>query len=306
MGFWWGLPKFENSSSVAEKRRSCAELYLAHHGHHVTSLGISCFDRLVQLPCANLQELELSHCTLQLGPDSDSPGILAACESLTQLRAANCRMLDWSTGLSALAAVSKLRHLKLDSLDAWRADTAELLMHVPKLTCLYFGHVTSGGFQNSVLQISRLTDLQSLTLTAFSCSDTCSVSPSTAPGFSCLTALTSIHLERCRLDPAILQHSTLPHCQSLIVKRVRLISDPEGPSAASAMLLSCIARMASLERVSLWLKDTQWTDDMPAYKGLTASSKLQTLSLHNSGLPGDVWQAMLAADRSCPHLTVNV
>lgn len=277
-----------------------AELYLAHHGHQLTSLNLSFLTfALVQLPCANLQQLRLSCSTVQLGPNSNSPGILAACKRLTQLELFSCEVMDSTSGFSALAAVPKLQRLKLSFLGVpGESDEAELnmpssiSMHAPKLTCLKLQAYSGGSLQDGLLQLSSLTDLQKVAITAYR--SRCSVSSIKAPGLSSLTALTSTCFRHCQLDPAIMQHST--QLQSFKVEDVTLFCDPEDPPAASAMLLSCIARMTHLTTLSLSLTDTRWTDDITAYKALTASSKLQTL----------IWQAAFPADRTCPQLQVRV
>lgn len=128
-------------SNYDDKHGRSFELYLAHHGHHLISLDAAVYE-LVKLPCANIKQLQLTYCAVQLGPNSNSPGILAACEGLTQLVLEGCRVLDSVSGLSALVAVPQLQHLMFDSLTDCSADDSELsmpsslLMHVPKLTFL--------------------------------------------------------------------------------------------------------------------------------------------------------------------------
>lgn len=109
---------------------------------------------------------------------------------------------------------------------------------------------------------------------------------------------------RCCLDPSVLQHST--QLQSVQLNGVTFISNSGDPFAASAMLLSCTARMACLEQLSVSIKDTQWTDDLAAYTALTASSKLQILKLKSDALPRGIWLAVFPAGRTCPQLQVRV
>lgn len=121
------------------------------------------------------------------------------------------------------------------------------------------------------------------------------------------TALTSMCLDYCSLDPGFLQHST--QLQSLQLKWVTLTSGSgsvDSP-ADSAMLLSCVARMTNLEQLSLSLMYSGWTSDLMAYTALTASSRLQELELSDDTfLPHGIWQAAFPAARICPQLQVGV
>lgn len=139
----------------------------------------------------------------------------------------------------------KLQRLVITFLDDDAAlhMPSSLLTHIPKLTYL----VLNAGphtlyLQDGLLQLSSLTDQQSLFVSG-------SLTLSTTPGFNALTALTSLCVQECSLDPSFLQHST--QLQSLRLKWIDLVSDPEDPAAASTMLLSCIAHMTNLEQLNI-------------------------------------------------------
>lgn len=73
-------------------RAKCFLDWLAKYGHHVISLRISSWG-LQQLRCPNLQALSLEHCSVQLGPIDEQPGILVDCTKLTRLEL-GCTIMD--------------------------------------------------------------------------------------------------------------------------------------------------------------------------------------------------------------------
>jgi hypothetical protein len=120
---------------------------LTNHGQYLTSLQACSIDGdWQQLPCANLRELNLQHCRIQLDPSDSHPGILQSCTGLTRLTLCRPTTLDLSTGLSAIAAMQDLQDLRLYWLESssssseGRHDGIEypnsLLLHLTKLTSL--------------------------------------------------------------------------------------------------------------------------------------------------------------------------
>lgn len=295
-------------SRGAEQENS-AQLYLANHGQHVTSLKASSLvNPLMHLPCANLQQLDVFSCAVQLGPSSSQPGVLRECTGLTQLKLSfYCRVEESDPSLSALAALPKLQDLHLDRIqmcahaDSSAAGTqllsipSSLLLLVPNLTSLFLSGLGER-MHGCLQQLSSLSCLENLTLRS---------GPVTTPHFRQLTALTCLELTWCQLEPKILQHST--QLRSITLGMVELISDVPGaePAAATGMLLSCTARMPCLQHLSLNLEDAEWPEEVSAFTALMASSDLQHLELSNTNLPGGIWQAMFAADHTWPSLKVG-
>jgi hypothetical protein len=75
-------------------RAKCFLDWLAKYGHHVISLRISSWGLVLQqLRCPNLQALSLEHCSVQLGPIVEQPGILVDCTKLTRLEL-GCTIMD--------------------------------------------------------------------------------------------------------------------------------------------------------------------------------------------------------------------
>jgi hypothetical protein len=71
------------------------------------------------------------------------------------------------------------------------------------------------------------------------------------------------------------------------------------------MLLSCIARMPSLQHLMVSLQDFDWPDDAEVYSALAASSNLQHLQLTHHDLPGGIWQEMFPLGKTWPFLQVG-
>lgn len=293
----------------AAKQRSL-QLYIANHGQHLTSLEALFLSPLEQLPCHKLQQLQLHVCAVQLGPSNSPPGILQGCTALTELELLNCAIIGPEASLLALAALPQLQNLRLSTLTYTKglptsaaahnlAMPSTLLLQVPRLTHLQLGVASGRCLQGCLQHLSSLTGLQQLNLKSIKAA-VCS--PSTMPAFSALTALTSIRLTGCALDPAVLHDST--QIQALRLQGVTIVG-PEGGTLVAPRLLSCIARMPRLKHLVLDLEAAARIFELNAYTALTASSKLQQLRLVNNNLPCGVWQAMFPAQQAWPNLKVR-
>lgn len=156
------------------RHRESAELYLARHGQHVTGLELHFLMRdgpVTQLPCANLQRLELYDCTVQLGPSSEQPGILQVCTNRTQLVLSSCSVSVHEVSFSALAVLPKLRHLHLQGcseplglLEKTPSMSSSLLLHLPQLTYFSVCAVVGRHIQECLQQLSSLSCLQTLSI----------------------------------------------------------------------------------------------------------------------------------------------
>jgi len=120
------------------------------------------------------------------------------------------------------------------------------------------------------------------------------LSPSTAPGFSSLTALRVIALQFVSLDPCILQGCT--QLQSLELELVHIIND-----AGGAALPSVVGGLQQLMELQL-CDVTNWPVTAATYSGLTASSKLQRLDLNSFDMPPGIWLHVFPPGRQLPAL----
>jgi hypothetical protein len=161
-------------------------------------------DEWRQLPCANLQDLKLDRCWIQLNPSDSHPGILESCLFLTRFDLERATTLDSSGSLSAIAALQDLQDLRLNWLEGssnaeGESEYPSSLLQLTKLTSLKLGHYS---FQGCLKHLSSLANLQQLTISSYDSRVDCS--PSTTPGLGNLSALTSIYLHGWRLDPTVL------------------------------------------------------------------------------------------------------
>jgi len=278
--------------------------WMTLHGQHLTSLQLQRLGvKGTQLPCPNLRELDLTFIDVQLGGSSTQPGVLPSCTRLTFLRLNNCYFTStddqYGSSLAALSVVVNLRHLELmDGRDAggsWMPSA--VLQHLSHLTYLdvydQAGHMLG---TSSLQHASCLTNLQELHIASFGGSDRrISLSPSTTPGLSRLTALKKVALQGVSLDATVLEDCT--QLQGLMLQWVNIIS--AGGAAALHSLLGCLQQLQSLQLHALEY-------DLPvaaaAYTSLTASSALQQLHLTVDNMPAGVWRYVFPPDRQLPAL----
>lgn len=256
------------------------------------------------LPCPNLKQLDLERCYFRLSERFDS--ILHDCTGLTHLRLERCLLAEQQPSIAALSTLTKLQHVELNLVEHYGLDVpSTLLLSLTKLTHLGFG-LDREDAKAWLQHLSSLTDLQQLSIYQQGSRATCS--PSTTPGLSRLTALTSLRLECVTLDPALLRDIST-QLQSFHIDQVDLVTDgphahaAAAPSGAAAQLLSCIAGMTRLQQLCLGPLP-YFPAEAAAYTALTASSNLQQLQLSDNGWPDGIWQAMFTAGRTWPHLQV--
>lgn len=107
------------SQRITIASREHAESYLQwlpRHGQHLTGFGMLGFPQLLQqLPCANLLELCVEDCSVQLGPAANGQlGVVQGCTLLTCLEL-GCNISDTAAGsvLDSLSALVHLQHLSV-------------------------------------------------------------------------------------------------------------------------------------------------------------------------------------------------
>jgi hypothetical protein len=140
--------------------------WLPQYGHNVMHLGLSDFSQpLQQLPCPNLQELQLKCCIVQLGPTADGqPGVVHDCTKLTRLEL-QCHIMDGPM-IDSLSQLVHLQHLHVQPRGPGPAYeccaigslSSATLTCLRQLTCLE----AHGLAVESLAQLSALTCLQAL------------------------------------------------------------------------------------------------------------------------------------------------
>lgn len=285
------------------------KLWIEHHAHNLTSLHLCGSSRgdasltLTSLPAPRLQQLRLDLVDVQLGSSSEAPGVLQVSTALSQLELNYCNFVDASNDVAALTSLHALQHLQLWGLNRGAQGYSlppVVLQQLTALTALSLS--TDIRASDSLQHISCLTALQ--TLECYSSHVSAILSPSTTPGFSRLTALTSIRLPAMGFDPAVLLS-----CTQLL--KLWLQDDgctepvPGVPPGAASMLLSCLAGMPRLQQLRIDECELQWAQESVAYSALTASSHLTELYMFGCQLPAGIWGAVFPAGRSLPNLKVS-
>jgi len=274
--------------------------WMLQHGQHLTSLQlVAPGGALTQLPCPNLRELDLAHITIQMSASSTQPGVLHSCTRLTKLLMSYCQFADGHSlccgSLAALSALVGLQHLSIWGDASESTDDGFLpstvLQHLTQLTAL---HLDSAGQllnDDSLQHTSCLVNLQQLGLY----DSTITLSPSTTPGLSRLTALREVSLQHVNLDPSILQDCT--QRQGLELQHLAVIS--AGGAAALHSLLGHLQQLHFLQLIEL---EYEWPAATAAYSSLTVSSHLHRLELSIDNLPPGIWPYVFPPDRQLPAL----
>jgi len=274
--------------------------WMLQHGQHVTSLRLSAFGTLfggalAKLLCPNLRELDLNYMRVQLSASSTQPGVLHSCTRLAKLLLQYCHFADGHSSLSALSALVEMQHLTLmgDVSESTNGGflPSTVLQHLTQLTYLSLRHVGRLLNADSLKHTSCLVNLQELHIYH----STASLSPSTVPGLSRLTALRKVHLLSANLDPSILQDCT--QLQDLELNYVAIIS-----AGGAAALHNLLGRLQQLHSLKLFELGYDWPVAAAAYSSLTASSALQKLHLTVDDMPAGVWLHVFPPDRQLPAL----
>jgi hypothetical protein len=272
--------------------------YMGKHGQHVDSLAVRCDwgtpPSLRQLPTSlQLTSLQLEGVSVQLQPDLAFQGVLRPGLPLKQLQlGVSCTLLDEKDGLAAaLHGLPALEHLRVSVSNQRIAMHVLQALHQPTylhLYCRYGGACETGGTFLQPLQ--ELTSLRHLRVGGhFN-------HRFTADMLSALCSLTHLELTQATLDPAALagkkqlQHLQLPYCCMA------------GGVAGVTQLLSQLQLLTQLTHLDLsgCVRDHQVEVGSPpaaAFSALTASSKLQHLSIYGCTLPAGGWQHVFPAGR---------
>lgn len=299
------------------------EMYCSRHSQHVNSISIQGPQELGhwqdllllrQLP-AGCQSISLKLLQLQLSPDSSHHGVLQASTALTDLRLECCRLLDRGSGLvSALRQLPQLQQLTLAGLhhpteNPYRrgdavALTAPMLQEVQGLTRLALTDFALPD-PSALDSLSQLTALKSVHLSNI---PGMQITDQVLPAAMQLTALRLSFSRRSTLggpgpvslpglDTALAGQSQL---QQLAV--LNLPKPAADAAAATDAFLAAVGRMTQLTMLDLEHSLQAQAPTAAAYSALTASSKLQSLSLRHVKCPPGALQHLLPEGRQLPHL----
>ena len=275
-------------------------------------------------PSPQMHSLVLVGFDLQLQPSSSFPGVLTASRAaaLTQLQLESCSLLDDDADAALAAAVSQLPaslqrlSIKLYPSHGQRVHfgTGEL-QRLQQLTSLVLeGVVFQGPGDSPALQplqgLTRLADLQ-LRVTR----ERSSITASMLSGMHNLTRL-MVSGDLVRGAAGFEEVSPAVEAGALAGKTRMLHLDLggcclPGGAAGVAQLLTNLQGMQHLTHLNLRssprgasvLLDMQEGDPpATALAALTASSKLQSLSISHCTLPAGTWQHLFPAGRQLPFL----
>ena len=280
-------------------------LYLSKHDQH-SSINISS-NRLDMhhLPsCPRLNSLQLSKFQLLLQPGeqlSCFQGVLKSGQPLKQLRLTDCKLLDGIDRLAAaLGELPSLEHLSIRRVCfsreyyVWPAclhmDVLQQLTHLTylELDSIRLEHSEQG--QPALQPLTALTRLVDLRLHGINQVELTAAMLAAACALTCLM-LYGVFFEADALaGKTSLQHLHLERC---------------GIKGGATQLLPQLQHLQQVTHLELEDSLTTAVGGNPpalAYAALTASSKLEHLSINEYRLPAGLWQLLFPAGRLLAHL----
>lgn len=294
------MPSAHSVPLTSLERAQSILQWLDLYGQHLTCLKMQGVPQsLLQLPCPNLQELDLSiGCSVHLGPTAfGQPGVIQGVPKLTRLEL-SCSFIDVQEGavLESLSSLVDLQFLQVQPL-RFPFGTYQLgglssgtIPRLQRLTYLY----VSGLSVENVVQLVALSSLKELHLRANSDQ---AVGPSSVPGMAFPASLTKLMLLSpveagiLSVVPTGLLHLSMPDVV-------------EGPAVGPGSFLSGLGRLHHLNVLFVDGGDgLKWPPPGPAYSALTVSSSLDSLSIYGNQLPAAVWPFVFPAARTLPQLT---
>jgi hypothetical protein len=295
-----------------QQRKDDVLLYLTKHSCHVDSLRIrDMFGRTLSLhlpPNLQLSSLQLGDCQLELQPGYGPQGVLGFT-ALKKLEL-KCRLSDVEPAEALAAALSQLPDLDHLSIRfgviGMQQVPLGMLLPLQQLTYLELVDISdladepTGHALQPLQALTRLSDLR------LSWSWLAAVVPVTASVLSGTQHLTRLHCT----GRSTCEHGALAG-KTKLQHLMLAFSDIPGGAAGDAQLLSHLQPLQQLTHLDLtaalvhgW--DSEVDENTPpaaAYEALTASSKLQHLSIAACRLPVGVLQHIFSAGRQLPHLT---
>jgi hypothetical protein len=224
--------------------------------------------------------------------------VLHGCGKLTRLELQWCNVLGATAGAVVVDGPPSLVHLH--HLDLFPVE--QCILSAATLPCLH--HLTYLQVCNPSVEnlqgLGALTNLQELCL---SIDDdlALAVAPSSVPGLSFPTSLTSVEL-LARVEVGVL--SLFP----ATLKHLDLSCSFSGPVAANGpgYFLSGIARLAHLTALLVLVEPhglLDWPAPGLAYSALTVTTNLVELSIESVDLPEGIWPFVFPSGHKLPHLT---
>jgi hypothetical protein len=215
------------------------------------------------LPCANLQQLQLGEFNVQLGNSSDRQGIFDAYTGLTHLSLQHCSISDTPEALAALPALSALRHLDLHA-SVGRPQMIMTITATPGCVLsqtLQLTHLRLAGpvVDDTLSHLSRCSLLQHLVLDLGDrASDWHITAPVLQEGLQHLTALTHLAMhcvkdaqlrpqEDLLPEPPFITSSSIPSLSRLTALKSLAV---QSASAFDPAVLQDMTRLTSLAVVS--------------------------------------------------------
>lgn len=265
--------------AMCRYRQALAQ-YCTVHGNHISSLKVlktpvdlpweytrfgstSTADTEWQnLPCANVQQLQLAEFDVQLGTSSDKQGLFVAYSGLTHLSLQHCSISDTAEALAALPALSRLRHLDLHAIMGRPArDFRKTTVPIPGCVLsqtLQLTHLRLAGavVDDTLSHLGCCSLLQHLVLDL---GDTLCYWDVTAPvlqeGLQHLTALTHLAIHFTKDQQLQLQEGEPPFITSSSIPSLSRLTALESLSVYSASafdpaVLQNMTRLTSLSVVS--------------------------------------------------------
>lgn len=310
-----------------QARADSFSAYLQHYGKHVRVLNVENCRHHVQLQsCTQLEQLSLSGCVLSQCQDGNWG--LFQCTALTRLDITSCSIeAHKSVALTQLTAFQSLQQLSLSNVSARRGSPTPLPVAarewvplelpvglLPHLSCLTSLRICTGVLlpDSALLQLTAVSNLRALELTCLNITTAAvgalhqlqqltylrlwahqvSISLETTPSFSKLTALQTLMLFQCSIDPRVL--AGLSNLQTL-----GLAACPAQPDGA-ARLLAVLPKLQKLRSIGLSSTRWQWPAVSSAYRGLAASSQLTSFEFIYCTVPVGAWHFVFAPGQ---HLT---
>jgi len=262
--------------------------YLQHHGSQLTSLKLNGSMVLEELPpCQHLQQLCLTDCEVQLGPDEGCLGVLGSVTGITRLEIERCVIYgrDAFAGLSVLVNLQHLCVVEQEEGNmcqlpgmAWSSmqQLTYLKLNWVKMTTEDLCHISS---------MSRLCALDFISGEAHLTSDA-------APGGFALPSSLRRLVFADLLEPSVLAAAT----QLTYLNLSDAVIEGQGDALSGSCLLGALSELHHLDTLCLSWVGVDWPPASLAYQAILASSSLRSLTINLRNLPAGVFNYLFSPD----------
>lgn len=298
--------------------------WLENRGQHVTRLEVLSARDITQLPCRQLQHLDLLQGGVLLGPrPSKDPGVLQACTGLTRLQLSACNLRDSAAdeslaGLSQLVQLQSLvlqrplKHVFVeeDGGDERIFTTRHVPVTFPGRVLPSLVHLTNLALTNvqAVSDLQHIGCLSKLCELRLAMREAMQLTPSIAPGgFHLPVSLHTLILQgfgrRIVLDPRVLQPLTGLRVLDVTGAVLTTAAGPGDGVASGAAMLAALLPLQQLQCLGLEDIQADWPVVSPAYSALAPSTSMTNLTIVGCSLPPDgVPRHMFVPGRVLPQL----